>query len=374
MTPKKRSMDLAPSALIPAAGLSSRMHQYKPLLPMGATTMIQAAISLFIDAGIKNIIVVTGHNHDRLAPLVEAAGARPVFNPRYETGMFSSVKKGVEPLSGSPPGFFLLPVDIPAIRPSTISIIYEAFEKNSDRLVIPEFNGRTGHPPLIPTRMIPAIKAMGPEGNLRQVLFEDKEPIVRLPVHDRAILMDADTPGAYERIKKKYDSREIPDRDECMSIINQELAREPGIRAHLTLVAETAEKLGKAVNHSGYSLNMDLIKAGALLHDIKRKETHHARAGHQLLWALGFPAVAEIAGDHMTLSPKPVLTEKQIVYFADKLCRGDRLKLDYGKRFRRKATALPHAEKEIFHRFETTQLIHTRIETAASRPLREILD
>jgi CTP:molybdopterin cytidylyltransferase MocA len=361
------------AALIPAAGLSSRMGRYKPLLPLGRSTVIETVIDLFKTAGIRKIIVVTGHNHDRLAPVVDAAGAHPLFNPDYASGMFSSIRTGVVALPSGIDGFFLLPADIPAIRPATLSLILRQFEAAEDDLIVPVFKGETGHPPLIPARMTSLITGAGLDANLRQILFSDPSRIIQLPVHDRGILMDADTPEGYDQITHKYERLEIPDERECRSIIDRELADTPAIRAHLDRVCETALALARALVSCGYDFDTGLIQAGALLHDIKRKEKHHAQAGSRFLQQLGFQKIADITAVHMDLSPGPELDETQIVFFADKLCRGSQLELDYPGRFHEKARQLPHAKKEIFTRLETAQHIHARIESAVGRSIGEIL-
>ncbi|MCG8552291.1 MAG: NTP transferase domain-containing protein [Desulfobacterales bacterium] len=361
------------SALIPAAGLSSRMGRYKPLLPLGSSTMIGTVIGLFKTAGIREIIVVTGHNHDRLAPAVKAAGARPVFNPDYASGMFSSIRTGVAALPPDIKGFFLLPADIPAVRLATLTLIRKNFEVAEDTLTVPAFRGETGHPPLIPARLIPAVTGAGPGANLRQILFSDPRRIIQLPVHDRGILMDADTPEGYDQVTQKYENLDIPDELECRSVIDRELAGAPAIRAHLERVCEVALKLAQSLHSCDIDLDTNLIRAGALLHDIKRKEARHAEAGSRFLRQLGLGKAADIAAVHMDLTPGPELDEAQVVFFADKLCRGDQLAPDYHGRFHEKARLLPHAEKEIFKRLETAQHIHARIQAAVGRSIRDIV-
>ena len=360
------------AALIPAAGLSSRMGRYKPLLPLGRSNMIGTVIDLFKTSGIQDIIVVTGHNHDRLAPVVEAAGARPLFNPDFASGMFSSIRTGVAALPSGIKGFFLLPADTPAIRPGTLELICKQFESSEDKLIVPAFKGETGHPPLIPARMIPLITGAGPDANLRQILFSDPTHITQLAVHDRGILMDADTPEGYDQVTHKYDRLEIPDEQECWFVIDRELADAPAIRAHLDRTCETALILAQTLVSCGYDLDTDLIRAGALLHDIKRKEKHHAEAGSRFLQELGFRKIADIAAVHMDLNPGPDLDETQIVFFADKLCRGGQLELNYPGRFHEKARQFPHAQKEILKRLETARHIHARIESAVGRSVGEI--
>ncbi len=361
------------SALIPAAGLSSRMApDFKPLLDMDGQPMIRVVIDLFHGAGIRDVVVVIGHNRELLEPVVLDAGARAVFNPDYNQGMFTSIRAGAMALNPESPGFFLLPVDIPAVRPSTIEQVRDAFWKAPELPVIPEFSGRTGHPPVIPAGIIPAIRDAGPDITLRNILFSGQTRSVA--VHDKGILMDADRPAGYAEVQQQFRLRQVPHREECLSIIDAELGREEEIRAHLLIVEKTAQALALALLPALPELDLDVIRAGALLHDIKKKEPRHDQAGGAYLKALGFPKIADIAGSHMTLlNPAPDPGEKEIVYFADKVCTGDCLHLDYESRFCKKADLYPHAKERIVQRLEAARYIHARIETLTGRSVEDIL-
>ncbi len=377
-----RTQALPLSAVIPAAGLSSRMHQFKPLLKFGKLTMLEVVIGLFQDCGIRDILVVTGHNHSLLEPIIQKAGARPVFNKGFETGMLGSIQKGAAGVSQSSKGFFLAPVDIPAIRPGTIQALVSAFEKAGENIIIPEFTKMAGHPPLIPARMIPRIINLDPDSTLRDLLLSQKNCLVRQPVHDRGTLLDADTKEAYCALADKYQHLDIPDQEECRSIIQSLLPGETAIQSHLAIVSKVAGKLARAVEKGlgtkgkaplPISLDKNLIQAAALLHDIKRKEKNHALAASTLLKNLGFPRVAEIVAEHMTIEPGEQITEKQIVYFADKICNGSRVEPDYTQRFTDKIKQVPGAETRIFQRYEDTQQIQARIEAAAGQSVQTIL-
>lgn len=373
---------MALSAVVPSAGLSSRMHQFKPLLKFGEMPMLEVVIRLFLQCGIRDILVVTGYNHSLVEPIIQRTGARAVFNPGFETGMLGSIQKGVAQVSRSSQGFFLLPVDIPAIRPSTILALAKAFERSLENLIIPEFNQKSGHPPLIPARLIPEIIGMDGASNLGELLLAQKQCLIRYPVHDRGILLDADTKEAYGTLAKKYRDLDIPDKEECWSIICSLLPGETAIQSHLAIVAAVALTLCAAIETNsnsnnqkdqGTCLNKDLVQAAALLHDIKRKEKNHALVGSDFLKTLGFFRVAEIVADHMTLAPGEKITEKEIVYFADKICKGHRVALDYPQRFADKIQQIPEAQKQISQRYEATRQIQTLIEAATGHPLEKIL-
>jgi hypothetical protein len=254
----------------------------------------------------------------------------------------------------------------------------------SGKIIIPQFDGDDGHPPLIPGWLIPEILSLEADSNLGQLLSRQKQKKIQT-VHDRAILMDADTQSDYDHLQEKYNMIDIPDRQEYLSIISANLRGEDTLKAHLQLVAETSRRLADAIEANqakhrqpeniSIDLDINLIMAGALLHDIKRKEKNHAGAGSQILLSLGFPKVADIVAQHMDLvTPHPAhLTEVQIVYFADKLGNGASLELDYGRRFKEKMEKNPESRSEILRRYENTRHIQARIEAASGRSIQSIL-
>ena len=145
------------AAIIPAAGLSSRMKDFKPLLPMGRQSILETTIDLFKQNGVDDIFVVTGHRSEDLEGLITKKGATPVHNPDFRQGMFSTILTGVKCLQNHYDAFFLLPADLPAIRPHTIKEILRAYDNANAKIVCPVFKGGRGHPPLISTQLLPAI-------------------------------------------------------------------------------------------------------------------------------------------------------------------------------------------------------------------------
>ena len=348
------------------------MKKFKPLLPCGSgRTMVQVCIDLFADAGVEQVVVVTGHHRERLESAVMQYGGWPVFNPGFESGMLSSIQQGVRHLNPDTKGFFLLPVDIPAIRPSTIKKLLKAFRKAPKKIAMPCFNEETGHPPLIPSALGQEILSIPPDGTMRDVMLTSCERINAVEVHDQGILMDADDPDGFKRIQKKMTELCIPNKEECLSILDQELPEEKNIRSHMAAVCMTAVKIAHAVQED---INIDLIIASALLHDAKRKEKRHADKGARMAREMGFAKVADIIAEHMDISVTTgSLKEKEIIFFADKLCQGDTLYLDYPKRFSQSMKRNPWAITSILKRYESTKQIHAKIENSAGRPVEQIL-
>ena len=194
-------------ALILAAGLSSRMKSFKPLLPLGGKSIIEHTISRFLEAGLQkdDILVVIGRKAEELAPVLKRLGISYVINDRYESSdMFYSIQLGLRSFSGSTEGVLLSPGDIPLIRPSTITRLLEERKSSLSNIIIPSFNNRRGHPILLGKEIIQAVASYEGNNGMHGFLEEEKEHIHYVNVEDKFMLMDLDKPEDYERALKIY--------------------------------------------------------------------------------------------------------------------------------------------------------------------------
>lgn len=199
------------AAVIPAAGLSSRMGELKPLLPLGQSTVLQQTVTSCLRAGIRTVIVVLGHRHQELSRLLAGWSVQIVINPDYRTGMFSSVVAGLNDLPATVAGCFLLPGDVPLVQPTTFALLADAWQSSGASLIRPVCAGRQGHPPLIAARLFPGILAWQQAGGLRACLQHLAADSVMVEVADQGILLDADTPEDYRRLIACLQSRDEPE-------------------------------------------------------------------------------------------------------------------------------------------------------------------
>jgi CTP:molybdopterin cytidylyltransferase MocA len=213
------------AALVPAAGESSRMTEQKPLIQIGGQTLIERVVSLFQAAGVADVIVVVGHRGDEIIPVLEGTSCTTVTNPDYREGMFSSIRAGVRELRGRCDAFFVLPVDIPLVRPLTISHLMERFGDRSALITHPVGTSGRGHPPLIDSRLIEDLLAFTGTGGLRAFLDGHANRSVEVPVADAWVRRDLDTDGELEAIRRDFESYTIPTPEECGVILDQYLQR-----------------------------------------------------------------------------------------------------------------------------------------------------
>ncbi len=362
------------AALILAAGNSSRLGTFKPLLPLGRTTVIEEAVQCFQAAGVDDIRVVTGYQAEKLSPVLRHLGVREIFNPDYAQGMLSSVRAGMGSLESKIAAFFLLPVDIPLVKPRTIKTLLEAYRQSPARITYPCFQGVRGHPPLIPLACIDNLPTEC-TGGFQAFLSRYNGCALDLDVLDAAVLLDCDTPTDYCRLRDYERRQHLPTRGECEAIWDRYHLSEQ-VRCHCRLVAALAGILAHHLNCAGLRRNVALAVTAGYLHDLAKGQPDHAALGARLLTDLGYPQVARVVATHRDIDLQdPCLDESEIVYLADKLSAGDKL-VRLRERFDRaleKWGDKPEIKTAIATRFQNATRIKNRLEAVLEIPLVELL-
>jgi len=184
-------------AVIVAAGTTSRMGDFKPLLRIGTISMVQRIIANFKQAGVFPIVLVTGFRGAELEKHVSKTGVICIRNEDYEnTQMFDSAKIGFSFIADKCERTFFSPVDIPLFSVSTIMKLMEP--KSS--IVKPACNGKDGHPILISCEILPLLMAAGCGDSLEKAIAECIHDTETVEVGDEGILVDADTPTDFRQL------------------------------------------------------------------------------------------------------------------------------------------------------------------------------
>jgi len=329
-------------AVIAAAGMSSRMNDFKPMLPLSGTTLIGREIKTLKLAGVSPIVVISGKFAERLKEYLTGLDVVCLFNENYEhTDMFYSACMGFEYIRDKVGQFFFLPADVPLFSKQSLNTMMEQMSFSECDILLPQRCGRQGHPILIKSSAVPAVLSCNGENGLRGAIQEYKGPKEAIELPDIGMTLDADSPQDYELMKLLVDDT-IPE----------------DIRKHSALSAQLAVSLGEKLISRGYSLDLHRIELAALLHDTSRTQPNHAYVGAERLEKIGQPLLAEIVRQHMQLLPeqKDKISEITIVYLADKFFIGTEI-VTLAQRFenkRRKFRDKPRVLQALEENYQTS--------------------
>ncbi len=192
------------AALIVAAGMSSRMGDFKPLLNIGSISIAQRVVATFQQAGVEKIVMITGYNATALEKHLAGNGVVFLRNENYRsTQMFDSVCIGLRYLRDKCERLLFTPVDIPLFTAGTVRALLDS----GAALACPAVDGETGHPTLISASLFDAILADPGDRGLRGALERCGAEMLRLPVEDRGVLHDADTPEDYKALLRYHNEQ-----------------------------------------------------------------------------------------------------------------------------------------------------------------------
>ncbi|HKV42599.1 MAG TPA: nucleotidyltransferase family protein [Blastocatellia bacterium] len=190
------------SAILLAAGKSERMRRFKQLLPLDGKTFVECCVDNLLASRASEVIVVTGFKEAQVRHAIGDRSVRLVYNPDYEQGMATSIKRGFAELSRESDAALIALTDQPEIGTCVIDQIIDGYGETRSLITLPVHRGRTGHPILIDVQLAPEIQGMDPGLGLRQVVRAHPNSITYVPVQAESILLDFDYPEDYARVQK----------------------------------------------------------------------------------------------------------------------------------------------------------------------------
>ncbi len=182
-----------PSALVLAAGRSTRMGAFKPLLPFGDSCVIQCCIRYLVNGGVGNIVVVLGHRAAEVQSALQTFPVKFAFNPDPDSPMSDSIACGIRELPPDGPAAFITPADYPAVPCEVVVTLTKYWQSSPAKLLLPEYHGRGGHPVLVDLCFRNELLDLDPQRGLRSLFDAHREQVARIPVNSPFIARDIDT-------------------------------------------------------------------------------------------------------------------------------------------------------------------------------------
>ena len=186
------------SAILTAAGESTRMGAPKPLLPWRGAILIEHQVACLLEGGCDEVIVVLGHAADQVAPFVRGDGVRAVVNSDYRLGKTTSIKAGLAHADPTAFAILLLAVD----QPRTASIVGQVVRAHLDAgalITSPRYNGRGGHPLIFSAELRGELERITEENQgIREVFEAHRSDVLEVHLDDPMLRLDLNTPEAYD--------------------------------------------------------------------------------------------------------------------------------------------------------------------------------
>ncbi|MFQ5750713.1 MAG: NTP transferase domain-containing protein [bacterium] len=192
------------AVIILAAGESTRMGKPKALVKFREQSFLETVISNFHKAGVEQILVVLGFAANQIFATMKMHPMQVVINKKYPLGQFSSFQTGVQKLGSNIDGTFLSLVDQPQIGVHVINKMVKAFQNNSDKIILPVYRGKRGHPAIFPKTFFPKILSSPATNSAADLIHKHPKQIYEMEVDDECILWNINTKQDLEAVRKKF--------------------------------------------------------------------------------------------------------------------------------------------------------------------------
>jgi molybdenum cofactor cytidylyltransferase len=189
-------------AIVLAAGASTRMGETNKLLAnVGGIPMVVRAAEAAIHSRAAPVVVVTGHEAERVAKALDNIDVRIAKNPNFAQGMSTSLRAGLKALPEDVDGVVVLLGDMPQITSEHIDRLIDAFDPVERRSIVVPMHGRKrGNPILWDKRYIAEMTAVSGDVGARYLLEEHADQVCEVAIPDDGVLIDVDTPERLEEI------------------------------------------------------------------------------------------------------------------------------------------------------------------------------
>jgi len=195
------------AAVVLAAGRSTRMGAVNKLIAeIGGKPLVRIAAEQALASHAKPVIVVTGHERERVEAALKGLAVRIVHNPDYADGLGGSLRAGIAAVPKEADGAIICLGDMPQVSSVLIDKLIAAFDPERGALVVmPSIDGRRGNPVLWARRFFNDLMQIHGDIGARHLIGSYAEAVVEIPIADDAALIDVDTPESLSAVKAEIE-------------------------------------------------------------------------------------------------------------------------------------------------------------------------
>src|SRR5271168_2633287 len=195
------------AALVLGAGRSSRMGGPNKLLAeIGGRPLVRIVAEQVLASRARPVIVVTGHQRERVEAALAGLPVKFVHNPHFADGLGTSLKAGIGALPAEVDGAIVCLGDMPQVDAALIDRLIGAFDPDAGALaVVPTIDGKRGNPVVWSRRFFPDLMTVEGDVGARHLIGRYTEVVAEVPLAGKAALTDVDTPEALEAVKAELE-------------------------------------------------------------------------------------------------------------------------------------------------------------------------
>jgi len=194
------------TAIVPAAGLSARMGQNKLLMRFDGKSLIEHAVDTLMTSGVDEIIVVLGHEANRIRSRLEGKNVHFVDNPDYRTGLSASVRAGIEAAPKGSDAMMIYLADQPLLEADEIRRLILAFaeaKRAGKSIVVPFFGNERGNPVILDASYREMVLDIVGDVGCRRIVKKHPEQVFAVQMQTDHVVRDVDTPEDFLRVHRE---------------------------------------------------------------------------------------------------------------------------------------------------------------------------
>jgi len=186
--------------IVLAAGSSTRFGRNKLLEKNAGFTMIERVVKSAVSSKVDEVVVVLGHEAQRIKDALRNFKCKFVFNEDFKIGQSSSVKVGVKSVMSYADAVMVLPGDVALITSKAINMVVEEYKRSRSPIVVASHQGRSGHPILFDHSLFDELMKINEETmGLKAVVNRHRNLIEKVEIGSNEVLIDIDTKEDFKR-------------------------------------------------------------------------------------------------------------------------------------------------------------------------------
>jgi len=189
------------SAILLAAGESKRMvDENKLIKKYKSIPLIKHAVSNVLNSPIDELIIVLGYQKKSIEKIIgENKKIKFIANPNFESGIASSIKKGLDSLSKETEAFFICLGDMPNVNKEIYNQLINASFGNKDKeIFVPYYQERQANPILFSKKMKDEIQKIEGDFGAKKIIADNEKKVFKLSIQDKGVITDFNNINDFE--------------------------------------------------------------------------------------------------------------------------------------------------------------------------------